>query len=175
MAKKQSTRSTRSTRSTSSSSASSTPNSPNSPNSPRTPRNLEQKVQALRDLVGTEVQRYTPLGSTAKAQNGHIDMAILNGVTTLDGLIQALGTPATRKSNPNDKGKAALRVKEHLAWYVSAAKTHGGVLHAFSRVHKYPKGKMKQAIKLLEPIYRSIKEEFEELYDSKGHQLAVLK
>lgn len=134
-----------------------------------TQEQLSQKINAVVELVGTEVQgRWTPLGSTAKAENGRIEMAILNGATTLQELAEAIGNPNTRKSDPNDFGKACLRVKEHLNWIVSGSTAHKGFLHAMGRVHKYPIGKGKKCMKHLKGLNDKINTEFRELFDSKG-------
>jgi hypothetical protein len=128
-------------------------------------------VQSLVEEVGTDLHKegkLTPLGNRANDMNGRIDMALLSGTLTLEGLAKAVGNPNTRKSDPASFGMTCRRVKEHIHWMATMATSHGGFLNAIARVHKYPKGKAKKISKYLQKVDAQISTAFKAQFNSKG-------
>lgn len=132
-------------------------------------------VGEIRALVGTELRndgKHTPFGHLAKGQGGIIDMNILSGATTLNGLAAGLSGASTRKSDPLAYGKSCKRVADHIKWMATKATSHGGLASRLKNCHKNPKGLATKLAKHLSVLNETVQASFKAQYNAKGLPLA---
>jgi hypothetical protein len=132
-------------------------------------------VQAIRELVGTEPRndgKHTPFGHLVKSQGGIVDMNILSGATTLNGLARGLSGASTRKSDPLAYGKSCKRVADHIKWMATKATSHGGLPSRLKNCHKNPKGLANKLAKHLSVLNETVQASFKAQYNAKGVPLA---
>jgi len=137
-------------------------------------------VEAIKDIFGTAklpslknaTKVLTPFGHDPESQGGMIDMNILSGHTTLQGLAMGLYGSATRKSDPEAYGKSCLRVKNHVKWMATGQITHGGIGSRVARVHKNYKMLTKRLSKQMAVLLPSVEATFKAKYNSQGIPLS---
>jgi len=133
-------------------------------------------VAEITKLVGGNTLRndgkHTPFGHLIKGQGGIIDMNILSGNTTLNGLVMGLSGASTRKSDPLAYGKSCKRVADHVKWMATKATSHGGLVSRLKNVHKNPKGLASKLAKHLAVLNETVQTSFRAEYNAQGVPLA---
>lgn len=131
-------------------------------------------IEAIRALVGTQpIDGLTPFGHKINSMSGNIDMAILQGCTTLNAIATHVGNPATRKSNLNEWKSTCTRVHKHLKWMAENTNTHGSFRSRLAKVHAEPKKMYAQLRPHLTLIFNNVNEAYSAAYSKKGKKKAA--
>jgi len=124
-----------------------------------------EAVNKLVAIVGNKpIGKYSPFGHLLTSDSGKIDMALLNGNTTLSGLSAVTGTSKTSKKTRESEKAQATRVRNHVGWEADTATVISGFPRRLKNVWADAKEKGKACKPWLDVIAAHIRTTFSATY-----------